>query len=208
LGSNTQYAEGMKLRKYCLYAAVPFALSLVMGCETEVRVESQSSSSSALSSSGSSGNGGEGGVSVSSSSSGNGGSGNGGAGGAGGGTSLCDEFVPIKLSAGSIQDMDQNGKWSPGESAVVNVIMTNTSSIDINYPGIQIESDHPGVTAAVPNNSLFLIGGTQMAELGVTFDADAAIPPGTVVTFTVTLHNIMNESCSDLPQLVLTAVFD
>lgn len=186
--------------------------SLVTGCETEVKVEPQSSSSSGASgssSSGAGGNGGEGGVSVSSSSSsGAGGAGNGGAGGSGGGSSLCAELAPIKLSASSIQDTDQNGKWSPGESALVNVIMTNTSNADINYPGIRMESDHPGVTTTAPYNALFLIGAQQMAELGVTFDADAAIPAGTTVTFTVTLHNIMNESCPDLPQLVTKATIE
>jgi len=194
----------MKSRKYCLYAGAFVISRLVLGCETEVKVEPQSSSSSGSSSTGSSGNGGEGGASVSSSSS----SGIGGAGGAGGGSSLCAELAPIKLSASSIQDTDQNGKWSPGESALVNVLMTNTSNADINYPGIIMESDHPGVTTAAPYNALFLIGAQQMAELGITFDADPAIPVGTVVTFTVTMQNIMNESCSDLPQLVRTAVIE
>jgi hypothetical protein len=178
------------------------AAFLAFGCDNEVMVEPQGSSTgSASSSTGSSGNGGEGGASVSSSS---GAGGSGGMGGSGGGASLCAELEPLKLEPGLLMDVDQNGKWSPGESAIVNVNMTNTSNVDINYPGIQMQSDNPLVTTGNPYNALFVIFANQTTELGVTFAADSMIAPGTNVKFSVTLHNIMNESCINLPKLEMT----
>lgn len=83
--------------------------------------------------------------------------------------------------------------------------MTNTSDADIQYPGIEIISEHDGVTTGSPYNAFFVLFAKQSNELGVDFAADAAIMLGTVVTFKATLHSINDVSCTNLPGLSFTA---
>ncbi len=137
---------------------------------------------------------------VTETSEGGGGSGAGGTGGGGGAVEGCTALAPIQLSKPEIADADQDGTWSPGEAASVFVTMTNTSDMDVQYPGVKIESDNPLVGPGGYNAFFVLFAGTAM-PIEVGFEAKAETPPGTVVTLTATLVDIQATVCTELPSL-------
>ena len=129
--------------------------------------------------------------------------------GGGGDPTGCAQLAPIQLSMGSFRgDDSMDGVWTAGESATVNVTLTNTSSLDVDYPGIEIASDNPLVTSPAPYAALFLIFGDEVTSLGVPFTADPAVPPNTPVTFTATLHSISDVSCTGLASYSFTATIE
>ncbi len=80
--------------------------------------------------------------------------------------------------------------WSPGGSVTVGATLSNPGPDFVDYPSIVVESDHPQVTSAAPNNSLFAILTGQAVPLSVVFIADRAVPPGTEVTFTIRMATL------------------
>lgn len=129
--------------------------------------------------------------------------------GGGGDPTGCAQLEPLQLSFGGIRgDDSMDGIWSAGETALVNVTLTNTSDQDIDYPGVKVVSDNPLVTTDSPYNALFLIFAGETTSLGFPFTADASVTPGTAVTFVATPHSIQDVSCVGLPTLTMTATIE
>ncbi|MBX7078120.1 MAG: hypothetical protein K1X88_02965 [Nannocystaceae bacterium] len=80
--------------------------------------------------------------------------------------------------------------WLPGGSVTVGATLSNDGPDFLDYPSIVVESDHDLVTSASPNNSLFGILQGQAVPLSVVFDADASVPSGTQVTFTIRMATL------------------
>ena len=115
----------------------------------------------------------------------------------------CDGAANLQLGDGVV-DPQMAPDWNAGESARVQVTMTNPGTGFWNYPGIQVTSDHPGVTSQSPTNHLFGIEGGMSTPIGVVFDAAPDVPGGTVVTFTVTV-DVLNQGCTGLDSLEVQA---
>lgn len=132
--------------------------------------------------------------STSATATGAGGAGGVGQGGAGGAPSAeCAALAPLVLS-----DPTASPGWSPGEAGTIAVTLTNTGAVDLQYPGITVESDHPGVTSGNPTNYFFaMFPGTSM-PLGVGFVADASLPSGTAVGFTIRVIDIQSVVCTNI----------
>lgn len=126
----------------------------------------------------------------------------------GGGPGDCPLLSVVTLSDPTFQDNGGDGKWSPGETATVYVTMTNTSSEDVQYPGITWFSDNPLVSAGNPYNAFFLLFAGQSMPIDIGFSADPATPPGTKVTLTAKLTDIQANICEELPQVTLDVVIE
>jgi hypothetical protein len=129
-----------------------------------------------------------------------------GGGGAGGGpTEVCASLLDIEVSSPVVTDAGMSGQWSPGEDATITLTLTNIGVMDnFNYPGVEVVSDHPGVTSGAPANWLFgLEAGTQM-ELPVVFTAANDVPPGTLVGFVATVVTV-SETCAGLHSISFDA---
>ena len=116
----------------------------------------------------------------------------------------CQEHLDIVLTEPYAQPLDP--AWVPGSSIAVGATLDNTGVIDVfTYPGLRVESDHPGVTSRAPANHLFgLPAGTQ-SPIQVVFDADDTVSPGTEVEFT--LHvDALNQECTTLDTTTVTAI--
>jgi hypothetical protein len=172
---------------------------------------SSTSSTGATSSAGGSGasTGGNGGQATGGAASGGaGGEGGDGTGGAGGMLSpTCQALSLVAISMPVVHDAGGDGTWSPGESADVTVVLTNTSPQDnLDYPGVSISSDHPEVTSS-GRNFFFGLLGNQSAEIPVGFLAGAAVPSGTVVHFVATVTNVSHE-CAGMDSIAFEATID
>jgi hypothetical protein len=175
---------------------------------------------------GSAGDGGGGGDSTTGNNNGGGGSagdggapGTGGAGGSGGDTSTstgtftmtdgaadCTLLGALKLSDPVAKDDSGDGKWSPGENALVTATMTNPLDFDVQYPGITWSSNNPLVSSGSPYNALFVIFAGESTPIDVGFAADPSIAPGTSVELTGRLTDLQGNVCVDLPAVVLDVV--
>lgn len=93
--------------------------------------------------------------------------------------------------------------WEPGESVMIGVTLHNAGAADfLSYPGIRVVADHPGVTAAMPENWLFALLLGQDNQLSVSFTAAADVPAPSVVTFTIEVV-VLNQSCPGLMRVDL-----
>lgn len=132
---------------------------------------------------------------------GQGGAGQGGEGGAP--SEVCAAMQLITLSAPELIEAGGDQVWSPGETAVLRVALTNESVNDnFHYPGVAISSELAGITPG--DNTLFGIFGSSTTELDVWVSADAALAAGTEVVLDVAVTTLSDE-CSDLNGL--TAAF-
>lgn len=115
---------------------------------------------------------------------------------------VCDAAALIELKD-PIATPDPPPNWSPGGMVTIGVTLVNTGPTDFNeYPGIRVTADHPGVTAAIPENYLFALFAGMENTLSVTFMAAPDVPSPSVVTFTIEVV-ALNESCPGLMQIQL-----
>jgi hypothetical protein len=152
------------------------------------------------------GNGGQ--PSGGSASGGAGGEGGDGTGGAGGMLSpTCQALSLVEVSMAVVHDAGGDGTWSPGESAEVTVVLTNTSPQDnLDYPGVTITADHPEVTSS-GSNFFFGLLANESAELPVGFLAGASVPPGTVVHFVATVAHV-SDDCAGMDSIAFEATIE
>ncbi|MFO0611018.1 MAG: hypothetical protein U0414_00420 [Polyangiaceae bacterium] len=122
---------------------------------------------------------------TSSSSTGSSGGGAGGSGSSGvGGADVCATMKDVTLSDLVLVDAGGDGVWSPGESASMQVTLTNQSPADnFNYPGFTVSADAPGFTSS--GNTLFGLFGSQSTVVPFDVQADSAVPAGTTVELTL-----------------------
>ena len=113
---------------------------------------------------------------------------------------------PVCAAAAAIEIKDaiaipaMGPAWEPGESVTIQVTLHNAGSEDfLDYPGIRVQADHPGVTTVMPEDWLFALLLAQDNSLMVTFTAAADVPALSVVTFTITV-GVLNQECPGLMQ--------
>lgn len=104
------------------------------------------------------------------------------------------------LSDGVVLDEDGDGAWSPGEAAVVEVLLTNTGSEDfMHYPGVLLSVDNEAVALEV--DDWYLYGLEAGASQPATFNVLAAgtLETGTTITFTaiVDVLNCEEDECPE-----------
>ncbi|MEM7151191.1 MAG: hypothetical protein AAF799_00040 [Myxococcota bacterium] len=117
---------------------------------------------------------------------------------------VCQEHLDIVLTDAYAQPLDP--AWIPGSSIAVGATLDNTGGIDVfSYPGLVVESDHPGVTTRAPGNHLFGLPAGEQATLQVVFEADASVMPGTEVEFTL-YADALNQECTTLDTTTVTAI--
>jgi hypothetical protein len=130
-----------------------------------------------------------------------------GAGGQGGAVSeVCASLQDVTVSNPVLHDSDDDGIWTPGE--LVTLTVTLTSPFDnTNYPGVSVSHGVSQVTPDPANNWLFGLLANEPAPIEVSFEASAATPAGTAVTFTVDVVTI-NERCAGLDSLTFLATVE
>lgn len=113
---------------------------------------------------------------------------------------------PVCAAAAAIEIKDaiaipaMGPAWEPGESVTIQVTLHNAGSEDfLDYPGIRVQADHPGVTTVMPEDWLFALLLAQDNSLMVTFTAAADVPAPSVVTFTIAV-GVLNQECPGLMQ--------
>jgi hypothetical protein len=130
------------------------------------------------------------------------GGGEGGGGEGGGPSEVCAAMQLVGIGDPVLIDAGGDAIWSPGESAHLQVTLTNLSFADnFFYPGVAVI---PNVFAvAGGENTLFGIPATESVVVDVSASADPSASPGTEVTldFVVTT---LNEPCADLAYTQLT----
>lgn len=130
--------------------------------------------------------------------------GQGGVGGAGGGvgaggqpaggapplSEACTATQHVVLSAPTIA-AGGDDVLSPGEIGSLQVTL-ESSVLHSFYPGIRVQTDHPGVIAG--ENWLFGLSPDDPVALGVSLEAKASVPVGTVVQLDIEAATL-NEDC-------------
>ena len=126
----------------------------------------------------------------------------GGAGGAGP-SPQCLEMAAIVLS-----DPMVSPGWGPGETATVTITMTNPTAADVQYPGVGVSPDHPGVTPPVASNTFFVVFAGTSVPIDVGFMADASVPAGTAVGFQASLIDLEGTPCPNVAGLAFDATLE
>jgi hypothetical protein len=106
----------------------------------------------------------------------------------------------LALSGGTFEDADGDGRWSPGEAAVVKVDLTNTATEDYPYyPGVLLAVDNEGVTIDPDDWHLYELKAGETFSATFPSEADASLEVDTVLTFTATADvlNCEGEECPD-----------
>lgn len=174
-----------------LLALVLAPALILAACGGDVETGSTSSSSS------SSGGGGDGGgSSSSSSSSGSSSSSSSSSTSSGAPSPECEGLAPLVLSNPVVSP-----GWGPGEGGFVTITLTNTSSMDLQYPGVSVSADNALITPEASTNTFFVLFADTGMPIDVTFNADPAIPSGTKVTFTATAMDIQSVLCTNIPSI-------
>jgi hypothetical protein len=97
---------------------------------------------------------------------------------------------------------------SAGGTSTIMVTLTNTSGQGIDYPGIVVEPDHPGITPGSAYNAFFVIFAGQENALDVMFTVDPSVPKGTKVGFTARLMDIQSTLCTNTDALKFEAIVE
>ncbi len=173
-----------------LVALVLAPALLLAACGGDVETGPTSSSSSS-----SSGGGGDGGGSSSSTSSSSSSSSSSST-SSGAPSAECEGLAPLVLS-----DPAVSPGWGPGEAGSVFITLTNTSSMDLQYPGVSVSADNALITPDAATNTFFVLFADTGMPIDVLFNADPSIPSGTKVTFTATAMDIQAVLCTNIPSI-------
>lgn len=108
----------------------------------------------------------------------------------------------IVISDPRSEDADGDGLWEPGESLTVYVMMENMRAEDyMYYPGVLVETDHPGVIVPAPGGGWFYgIFGLDRQELAMQVQAAPEIAAGEQVDLRLILTSL---GCDDMPEVCL-----
>ncbi len=110
---------------------------------------------------------------------GEGGAGEGGA-GEGGAPTACALMELVSISDPQLYDAGGDLVWSPGETAVFSVALTNDANEDnFNYPGVKVSSSLAGITGG--ENMLFGIFAGEETQVFVSVSASDTLQSGTEV---------------------------
>ena len=117
----------------------------------------------------------------------------------------------FSLSNGAVVDEDEDGAWSPGESAEVQVTLTNDGSEGFyHYPGVLLAVDNDDVSLVT--DDWYLYGLDAGDSHTATFEVLAAgtLDLDTEITFTATVDvlNCEGEECPDPAELSFQAVIE
>jgi len=115
------------------------------------------------------------------------------------------------LSDAAVVDDDQDGAWSPGEAAEVQVVITNTGSEGFfHYPGVLLAVDNESVSIEADDWYLYGLeaGQSQTATFQVT--AASTLDLETEIGFTASVHvlNCEGDECPDPAELSFSAVIE
>ena len=89
-----------------------------------------------------------------------------------------------------------------GTAGTFRVDLADVSGFGVNfYPGVDFESDTPGVT--VHDEQFFAVLACSSNQATTTVQVDSSVPPGTEVTLTASV-SMLNQQCSETDDLSYT----
>lgn len=116
----------------------------------------------------------------------------------------CPELERLALWNPRVEDSSGDGKVSPGERAVVRVVLSDVSGLGHSgYPGVVFEADPSSVTfLADPRDfNLFALLACTSYDAQIEIQA-GEVMPGTVLEVVVRAGSL-NRECPDAPSLVI-----